>query len=265
MRVWFFTLIICCSAPAAIAEVLRDIRYGDHPRQVYDLYLPKTATDRLYVIIHGGGWFQGDKSGADIWKDKFAHWGAKGIALAALNYRLVPEVNPFQQAEDIRQAIQHFEDLNQFQDIVLLGHSAGAHLALLAQTHSGFQSRFGPPEWSATIALDTSAIDVVGIMSGTPYRTWRHAFGQVAEAWSNYAPLTQLNDAGPPILIVCSSLRELPCKQGEQLKQKAKSVGQDVDVFSVQMEHLQINEAIGVDQLFTARLDRWVLNALTLK
>jgi acetyl esterase len=65
-----------------------DVRYGPHPRNVLDLYLP-AATGRpapLVLFIHGGGFQQGDKRGLNP-ADAKAYLDA-GLAVAALNYRL---------------------------------------------------------------------------------------------------------------------------------------------------------------------------------
>jgi carboxylesterase type B len=62
-----------CSASLLIAFVLfsgaeaqdikRDSPYGNHQRQVLDVYSPPGAKDRPVVFwIHGGGWQVGDKT-----------------------------------------------------------------------------------------------------------------------------------------------------------------------------------------------------------
>lgn len=64
-----------------------DVRYGPHPRNVLDLYLP--ASDRptpLVLYIHGGGFQGGDKRSLNS-ADANAYLNA-GFAVAALNYRL---------------------------------------------------------------------------------------------------------------------------------------------------------------------------------
>jgi len=48
-------------------EISRDIAYGDHKRNVLDVYVPYSVTDpdrRLPVVlqVHGGGWMIGNKS-----------------------------------------------------------------------------------------------------------------------------------------------------------------------------------------------------------
>ena len=45
-------------------DIFKDLKYGDHPKQSLDLYLPKgNYNTPLVIYIHGGGWTNGDKSG----------------------------------------------------------------------------------------------------------------------------------------------------------------------------------------------------------
>ena len=255
-------LLVCLMGHGATADTyleLRDVSYGDHPRQRFDLYLPNADARDLYVIVHGGGWTKGDKSGGDIWPDKVAHWAPKGVAVAALNYRLVPEVTPSQQAEDIGHALKALRsDRYGFEKIVLIGHSAGAHLALLLHADRDLQALLGNPVWDATIALDTSAIDVVGLMQKGPWHLWYDVFGRDPGQWTGFSPYALLSEPGPPILALCSSLRPAPCPQAELLAQKGDVIGQRVDVIVSDKDHLPINASIGVDPDYTAMIDTWI-------
>ena len=47
------------------AEIHHNVAYGTDPRQKMDVYLPADRnrdSTRLIVVIHGGGWNNGDKS-----------------------------------------------------------------------------------------------------------------------------------------------------------------------------------------------------------
>jgi acetyl esterase/lipase len=66
------------------------VAYGEHPRQKLDFWQAKSETPSpLVVLIHGGGWNNGDKSG----------YGAvsikplldAGISVAAINYRFIAQ------------------------------------------------------------------------------------------------------------------------------------------------------------------------------
>lgn len=116
------------------------LAYGPHERQVVDVWHAKGATGPapLVFFVHGGAWRAGDKA-LDTGYWKVDHFTAKGFALAATNYRLVPEATVEQQAEDAANALAAV--LGRADEfgidagrVVLLGHSAGAHLVCLLAT-----------------------------------------------------------------------------------------------------------------------------------
>ncbi len=81
-----------CIALLFIAQVctaeelkpLKDVAYGDHPRQVLDFYPAKSDKPTPVVFyIHGGGWRGGDK------KTNPQAFLDKGISVVAINYRYV--------------------------------------------------------------------------------------------------------------------------------------------------------------------------------
>jgi acetyl esterase/lipase len=82
-------LLAAIRAPGAEQPAL-EIAYGPDARQKLDLYRPaKGCPCALVMFVHGGGWWNGDKSytpKSDI--DRFL---SKGIAYAAINYRNLTE------------------------------------------------------------------------------------------------------------------------------------------------------------------------------
>ena len=65
-----------------------NVSYGEHERNVLDLYLPESASDQsplpIFVYFHGGGFVAGDKSGFDA-----APYLQRGYAVVSGNYRFV--------------------------------------------------------------------------------------------------------------------------------------------------------------------------------
>jgi acetyl esterase/lipase len=93
----------------------------------YPVNSPRTV---LVIMIHGGGWDKGDK---DVFRPEVEHLAKKGWPVATINYRLSEEAVFPAQYEDVWSAIRYFAP--QHPNIVLLGHSAGGHLAALAGLH----------------------------------------------------------------------------------------------------------------------------------
>jgi acetyl esterase/lipase len=121
------------------AQTLRDVPYGKDSAQRMDIYLPAGRTidsTKAVILIHGGGWNGGNKSDFISYIDSFRR-RMPDYAIFNLNYRLVNGKNLFPtQEEDVRSAINFIADQSTAYHVdknklVLLGASAGAHLALL--------------------------------------------------------------------------------------------------------------------------------------
>lgn len=121
------------------AHFQKDIQYGKHASQTYDLYLPadrSSSKTKILVFIHGGGWIAGDKKDMEqyvplLQKEHPNH------AILNLNYRLarIPDRAAFpNQFLDLHKALEHItenaEELNIQPIFGLIGVSAGGHIAL---------------------------------------------------------------------------------------------------------------------------------------
>ena len=113
----------------------RGIDYGTDPRQKLDVYVPKaTGTERpVVVFIYGGSWSSGTRDGYQFAGRALA---AQGFVVVIPDYRLVPQVRfpGFVQdgAAAVRWAMANAARFGgDGQRIVLMGHSAGAHIAAM--------------------------------------------------------------------------------------------------------------------------------------
>ena len=93
------------------------------------------------------------------------HFHALGDAFASVDYRLVPQANPQQQAEDVAAALARLlADAPRLgidrARVMIIGHSAGAHLAALVGTD---------PSYLAAHHLPISAIRGVVLLDGAGY------------------------------------------------------------------------------------------------
>lgn len=131
----------CKKDPAAgETKIIMDVSYGEDVRQKMDIYLPEgraRASTTTVVFIHGGGWVEGDKSEMNPYVDTLRKL-LPGYAVVNMNYRLAynSSVNLFPtQENDVKSAIEfflsHADEYRVSDDLVLLGASAGGHLAML--------------------------------------------------------------------------------------------------------------------------------------
>jgi acetyl esterase/lipase len=75
--------------PDGIAPTMENVRYGEHPRQVMDVFQAKSDSPTPVVLaIHGGGWVNGDKSS---YRASAKRYVDAGLTVVAINYRMVPE------------------------------------------------------------------------------------------------------------------------------------------------------------------------------
>lgn len=119
-------------------QKIYNLKYGEHKKQKMDVFLPSDYPQNspVVLIIHGGGWKYGRKEHMiHIQKMLFKN----NIPSINMNYRLVSQSKSItykQQLEDIRSAIEKFNALADKAELlpnnyILLGESAGGHLALL--------------------------------------------------------------------------------------------------------------------------------------
>lgn len=140
--------------------------YGSDAAQALDYY-PVVGNPKapLVFFIHGGGWSVGNKR--HLANEKASFYNGLGYAFASVNYRLVPQVKPDGQAQDIAAAIAYLRrdaaKLGLDPDrIVVMGHSAGAHLAALvsSDTHYLDDARVPLASIKGAILLDGAGYDV---------------------------------------------------------------------------------------------------------
>jgi acetyl esterase/lipase len=121
-----------------------DVAYLDDgdPAHTLDLYAPADAEAGaedgpvVVVFVHGGYWNGQDKR---FWEWFSGLYGNVGVALARegfivanIDYRLFPEVELPGMLDDVDAAVAFMGDRFPGSPVVLMGHSAGAHLASAA-------------------------------------------------------------------------------------------------------------------------------------
>ena len=140
---------LCASACSPLAAINKlnseehyrrhaDIPYGEGPRRRLDVYQPtEVAADApLVVFFYGGGWDDGTK---EKYQFVAASLAEAGIVVVIPDYRLYPDVVFPAFIEDAaaavawsaRNAAAYGVDS---ENIYLMGHSAGAHMAALLAT-----------------------------------------------------------------------------------------------------------------------------------
>ena len=130
-------------------SVERDIAYGDLPRQTLDLYRPEANPDTapLIIFFYGGGWSDGSKNLFRFVAQPFA---SRGFSVAIPDYRVFPQVGFPAFVEDGAKAVAHLWRALRKPDgsprqLILIGHSSGAHMAALLAFDQRYLAAAGVP------------------------------------------------------------------------------------------------------------------------
>ena len=129
------------TTPAA-EKSMTNVSYGTDAQQKMDIFLPAnrtTATTKVMILIHGGGWTSGDKTDFTVYMDTLKK-RIPDYAIFNINYRLATAfptpANAFPTQEvDVKAAVEYIYNNRASYFIsdkfVLMGASAGGHLSLL--------------------------------------------------------------------------------------------------------------------------------------
>ncbi|WEN14159.1 alpha/beta hydrolase [Rhodanobacter sp. AS-Z3] len=245
-------------------RVIRDVAYGNDPRQRFDVYAPAQAAHAPVIfMVHGGGWRRGDKAMDNVVANKVARWLPRGFIVISTNYRMRPDTAPLQQAEDVaralamaqRQAAQWGGDAQRF---ILMGHSAGAHLVALLSAAPALAKAQGAQPWLGAISLDGGSLDVVQTMQAPHFPLFDEAFGANPADWRAASPFQQLQGRIVPFLAVCSSQRLNSCAQSHAFVGKARSFGSQASVLEEDLSHGEINQQLGLPADYTRAVERFM-------
>lgn len=120
-------------------QLQSDIKYGQATRQMLDLYVTHQPrpSQPLLVFVHGGAWSHGDKQDYRFVGAAFAE---QGFHVAVINYHLAPAHIFPSSIDDLSLALNYLHAQQQqhqisTQNIVLMGHSAGAFNVMSALYH----------------------------------------------------------------------------------------------------------------------------------
>lgn len=208
-----------CKAPEEKRDVVYDDRYGADTSM--DVFLPDDDGTRrpAVLFIHGGSWRGGDKSHFEYAARRVARGGYVG---ASIDYRLLPSGVFPNNIQDCICALAflraHAEEYRLDPDrIVVMGYSAGAHLASLVGLASenpelaptcaaasgkpvkpprAVISASGPQDWH--IFRDTAGTDADEVVGGAP--------DVVPHAYDLASPRWHVKPGAPPFLLMADAV-----------------------------------------------------------
>lgn len=182
--------------------VTRDIAYGPHERHRLDTYVPAKGGERgpVALFLYGGGWREGDRSLYGFVGEALA---SRGIATVIADYRLFPEVKFPDPIKDAALAYRWLsteiaDKGGAARPIVVIGHSAGAHIGALLTYDPSYLATLDPalPRPSAFVGL-------AGPYSFDPttWPTTKDIFAGIPEP-DKTRPITFVAEGAPPALLM---------------------------------------------------------------
>ena len=257
---------------AALGAV--EYAYGSDALQKLDFYKAKNVSGSapLLVFVHGGGWKRGDKRNA-TGSDKVTHYKGLGYHMASINYRLVPAATVEQQGADVATAIAYLLKNRaklgiDTSRVVLMGHSAGAHLSALVGTDPQYLRGAGLnlDTLSGVIPIDGAAYDVPAQMTDGAKMmkdTYVQAFGTEVERQKALSPFHHAGGPNAPSFLILHVDREDGKRQSEALEKALRKAGTKTQLNACEGKglkgHADINRKLG-DPAYPATpvVDAWL-------
>lgn len=246
-----------------------------------DVYtFPELEKKRPVVMyFHGGGWSIGDKSRKV--ENKLSLFQELGYVLVSVNYRLSPfpprpndsdRIKFPEHNKDVASAIKWvYDSISKYsgdpQKIVLMGHSAGAHLVSLTGTNPIFLEQVGLDlsDIAGVVSLDTACYDVPEMLSAEGgSRMYLNAFGDDLKLNKEASPILQVSSYRPlpPFLVVKrgSTARRREIENFIRVLQQNRVKVEVVDAENY--SHGRVNNAIGDtnDEIITPVLIKFLKN-----
>ncbi|RIA10780.1 acetyl esterase/lipase [Flavobacteriaceae bacterium MAR_2010_72] len=199
-----------------------------------DVFLPDNTSNAtpLIINIHGGGWNHGAKET----QTGFGSFFKIGYAVANIEYRLV-DVAPAPAAiEDVRCALMylynHAKAFNiDTSKIILMGGSAGGHLALMAGLLGDDKTFDTSCKYDGDIKI-AAIINKYGVTDLVPLGKWGSAKRWLGEGFNNHefvrsvSPIYHITKDSPPVFIVHGDADPVvPYSQSVELHKKLLSLG----------------------------------------
>jgi len=194
-----------CVLIVAVGSVIRwNIPYvaNPSPQQTLDVYAPPEAKDAPVVVyLHRGEWAKGDKSEV-CYKPKYLN--EHGALFVSIDYRLSGTAPHPAQVDDVAAALrwvrEHIAAMGgDPKRIVLMGHSAGCHLATLVGLDPRPLARVGlkPADLWGVVSWSGGAFDLPAkVASGGMYAGYiRKNFGNLEQGWRDASPIAHIDSA----------------------------------------------------------------------
>jgi len=224
-------------------QIEANVRYSLHPETVLDIVqarAPALKNRPGVIVIHGGGWIQGNK---ERMLERFClPFVEHGFVVANVEYRLAQSATAPAAVSDVLQAAKWFRDRaadykvdpNQ---IIVTGSSAGGHLAMMVGM-APESAGLGPSIKIAAIVNFYGISDVSDQLEGPHLQTyavtWVPEQPDRMELAKKLSPITYVRKGLPPMLSIHGDADPLvPYEQSVRLTKELKTAGDQAELITV--------------------------------
>ena len=225
-------------------RVTHDVIYGDAGDRPLKLDLYEPGAERrgaAAILVHGGGWVQGSKA---MLADHAKALARDGFTVFVPEYRLTPEAVWPAQIHDVKRAIRWVRTQAarlgfDADKIVLQGHSAGAHLVLLA-AGTPDDPGLDPPEADRAVAAHAAAVVAIyppvllyrgeARPSGGTRAVALKGADVSDEVAALASPITHVGPDFPPVMLLHGDAdKVVPVSASRRFEEALRSAGGRVD------------------------------------
>lgn len=249
---WSALLLSMSACLAALAagegRLVRDVEYGrgGEVRLLLDASTPDgKGPFPVAILVHGGGWSGGTKSGAekpgsgaDItpW---FSTFTDAGFVWFSIDYRLAPTHRWPAQLEDVQTALRwvksHASDYGgDPARVVLVGHSAGGHLALHAAVVADDATRVQAVVGYAPVSdleFDSEVRGGPSVSLQNLFNLTRELTPETRARLRTVSPIGHVKPGLPPMLILHGDAdRTVPIAMTRRFEERMLTAGNVCDV-----------------------------------
>jgi alpha-L-fucosidase 2 len=238
----FAFFAIGCQAIGA-AELRRDIEYATAAGETLrlDASIPDGAGPfPIAILIHGGGWGGGDR--AEVHVPPTKPFTDANFTWFSIDYRLAPQHRWPACIDDVRTAIRWVrEHAAEFKGdpnrVVLVGYSAGGHLAAFAAVTADDDTR---PQAMIILAGPTDLVadcERRGQVSPSLQALFNHPpelDDAIRTKLREASPLTHVSKQAPPCLLIHGTADEsVPYSQSEIFQAKLQDLGVPCELIKI--------------------------------
>lgn len=244
-----------------------NVPYGDDPAEILDVFHSSGHPNKpIIVMVHGGFWRTGSKQSPNVIKAKLQHWIPKGFTFVSVNYNLDVGTDPLDQCRSVAKALAWVQSQASSwgcnpDNIVMMGHSAGAHLVALMTAKTAYREEFGVKPWLGTVIIDSAAYNLNYIMLNPSHLAgYNEPWGSDPAHWAAGSPTLQLDCTPAPMFLITST----DTNPGEAdgfagpFRDAIVARGGVATIYPTAYIHEETNSQLGLPNPYTADVDDFI-------